>query len=49
MKTLLNVLGVILAIWFIVKIFQCNGSIPYCIGWSLKAVMTGLAHGLGLM
>lgn len=37
MKIILYFIGLILAIWLLAAIITCDGTIPYCLGESIKS------------
>lgn len=49
MRTVLWVLGVILAGWLVYTVaFKCDDtkSIPYCIGWAAKSMVSEVMSGI---
>ncbi len=46
MKLVLKILAVLLAVWILYTVtIRCEGSIPYCIGWSAKTMVNDIYKG----
>jgi hypothetical protein len=39
-------IGIALAVWLVVAIVVCDGTIPYCVGYSLKALILDIWEGV---
>jgi hypothetical protein len=47
MKLVLKIIGLLLALWiFYTVTIRCEGTIPYCIGWSFNTTVTDVYEGL---